>query len=166
MGRSIPLAERFWFHVNKTDSCWMWTGAKDRQGYGTIIIHGRRSKRIRAHRLSWIMAHGDIDPSVIVCHHCDTPSCVNPNHLFVGSKGDNNKDKVSKGRHAFGERHGMASLTKEQVEEIRSRCITYKPSGAARFKGVRPNSSRALAIEFGVSHVQIRRIVRGKGWIT
>jgi len=91
------VEERFWAKVDKTDSCWVWTGATLRRGYGQIRIPVKKAKQ--AHRLSWEIHNGPIPDGMLVCHKCDNPPCVNPAHLFLGTQSDNNKDCVRKGRH-------------------------------------------------------------------
>lgn len=76
--------------------CFLWIGAVDRKGYGLVR---RGHVNWRAHRLSWTLANGPIPAGMLVCHHCDTPSCVNPQHLFIGTHTDNEADKRKKGRH-------------------------------------------------------------------
>lgn len=95
--KSKSLAERFWLKVTKTDKCWTWIGNHDSKGYGRIYDLRTRTKRL-AHRVSWELANGLIPEGMAVCHHCDNPPCVRPEHLFLGTLDDNNKDRAAKGR--------------------------------------------------------------------
>src|ERR1700677_2197549 len=103
MGNIQPIYERFFEKVSKTKNCWLWTGSKDKKGYGRFRLG---NKLWNAHRVSWLLHMGDI-PKKLVLHNCpfgDNPSCVNPNHLFVGSHGDNAKDRESKRREYWAKR--------------------------------------------------------------
>lgn len=94
---NATCAARLWAKVVKTDGCWLWTGARDKRGYGSISLSGRGSGRVKAHRLSWFLAFGDpLDNHVL--HKCDTPACVRPDHLFLGSDLENMRDMAAKGR--------------------------------------------------------------------
>ena len=91
-----PLEERFWSNVEKGDDCWEWTGARLKQGYGVI---GNNYRQVRAHRVSWELANGPIPDGQVIRHMCDNKSCVNPDHLKVGTVCENNGDKT--GKHKF-----------------------------------------------------------------
>ncbi len=98
MPPSRPLIERFWEKVAKADGdgCWLWTGAiGKRWGYGTIKS-GVRTRS--AHRVAWELTNGPIPAGLCVCHRCDTPACVRPTHLFLGTAADNMRDMYTKGR--------------------------------------------------------------------
>jgi len=158
--KSISVSERFWKYVQKTDDngCWIWTGkSKTCFGYGLINLGGHNGKIEKAHRVSWILAYGNIPDGLFVCHHCDNPPCVRPDHLFLGTPADNNHDMQQKGRcdrvkRPKGERHWMAKLTNEQVLEIRAKYESDKPY------------LRQLGVQYGVSLQTIHRIVRRKNW--
>lgn len=96
----IPLKDRFWSKVVKTDTCWIWIGAgsTSKKGYGQIRLPGAKGRQTSAHRVSWILHRGEIPIGLDVLHKCDNPPCVNPDHLFLGTNQDNVNDKVSKGR--------------------------------------------------------------------
>ena len=91
------LPEFFWKRVKKTQICWIWTGRFDGVGYGIIQL-GRGEKRKGAHRASWELHYGKIPDGLMICHHCDNPSCVRPDHLFLGTQKDNLQDASRKGR--------------------------------------------------------------------
>jgi hypothetical protein len=116
-----PLIERFeerYIPIPES-GCWLWIGATTEDGgYGQI---SQDYRRMLAHRLSWELYNGPIPEGMNVLHHCDTPSCVNPKHLFLGTQLDNAKDCWSKNRHSFpiGELHPGSKLTEDQVKTIR-----------------------------------------------
>lgn len=93
-GGRRPAEDRFWEKVQKGDGCWEWRGVLQR-GYGILHVDGRA---IRAHRLSWELHNGPIPPSLYACHRCDNPKCVRPDHIFLGTHGDNMADAHQKGR--------------------------------------------------------------------
>jgi hypothetical protein len=120
--------------------CWLWLGPYGSLDYGQFTLRGRRYK---AHRYSWQVHRGDIPPGMHVLHRCDTPACVNPDHLFLGTQADNNADKVRKERHTGwgrghpilnGTKHPLAKLTDEDVLWIR--IDDRKPSLIAKDYGV------------------------------
>lgn len=90
--------ENLWKHVKKTETCWLWTGAKTISGYGCMRVNG---ENIVAHRVSWEILNGDIPNGLCVLHKCDVRPCIRPDHLFLGTRGDNARDAMSKGRHVF-----------------------------------------------------------------
>jgi hypothetical protein len=145
------LRERFgtfWTGEPNT-GCWLWTGFANSDGYGYIGIAA--SKPAKAHRVSWELHRGQIPSGVLVCHKCDTPSCVNPDHLFLGTDADNSKDRNQKLRLAYGKRHGTAKLDDAKAKEIR----TMIDDGI---------SERDVASRFGVSRGTVRAIKSQKTW--
>jgi hypothetical protein len=145
-----PIAKRFWSRVRKTSKCWIWTGTNlgEKKKYGVMRVGG---KSMRAHRISWVIHFGSIPSGMCVCHKCDNPVCVRPDHLFLGTDLDNVKDRDTKGRTAKGERGGNAKLTERQVAKIRKRLA----------KG---ELHREIAKAFGVGRSLIGYIARNQLW--
>lgn len=139
--------ERFWSKVKKSQGCWEWTAYVNPKGYGEVRFRGRARL---AHRVSWFLEHG-AEPTGLVCHHCDNPRCVNPEHLFVGTHADNTADMIAKGREPRGERGGHAKLTEADVLGIRRR---YQAG----------ERERTLAREFGVDAVTVNNLLSGSTW--
>lgn len=111
--------------INKTTGCWEWQGSK-RNGYGRMIIGSRTDgtrKTVSTHRLSYELHYGEIPQGMEICHKCDNPCCINPDHLFAGTRQDNVDDRERKGRNnpPKGEKHAKAKLTELDVLTIRKR---------------------------------------------
>lgn len=144
-----PVVDRLMARVDKTDTCWNWTGRSSAIfGYGLI---GVRDRMVPAHRASWVIHNGKITDGLWVLHKCDNPKCVNPDHLFLGTPKANSEDASLKGRIARGERSGTHKLTDDQVLEIRAR------SAAGETK-------ESLAQEFNVWCSCICKIVKRQRW--
>lgn len=142
----------FWSKVDKSPhpkDCWIWIAGRDKDGYGIFQIEG---SAVKAHRLSYQLANGSFDRKLLVLHSCDNPSCVNPDHLSLGSSLDNARDRSIKHRSAFGERSPLHKLTWSQVIDIRARYAT----GLIMQK--------TLAEEYGVHRDTISRIVCNEHW--
>ena len=143
--------ERFWEKVDrKSSGCWEWQAATDKDGYGIFTYQG---KMYKTHRLSIILDGHDIPSGMMVCHHCDNPGCVNPDHLYIGDAWSNMADKVERGR-AYcpqGEKHHHAKLTENDVRGVRA---------AVRFGF----NTKSVARIFGVRQEHVNKIVRGERW--
>jgi hypothetical protein len=143
--------ERFFKHVNKTETCWLWTGGCIK-GHGVFAYNG---KNIYAHRFSWLLAGNTIPEGMSILHAphiiCGHRNCVNPAHLRVGTIAENNHDRIADGTSykPRGTKNNTCVLNEEQVREIRRRCT---------------ENQRILAEEFGVSHVTISYIIHRKIW--
>jgi hypothetical protein len=149
------LDSRFWSKVavsNNPDECWEWQKGKSHDGYGYISIGGRKGKRTYAHRIAWEFKNGTIPSGLFVLHSCDNPACCNPKHLFLGTRQDNSKDKVNKGRQAKGENNGAHKLNEGDVLYIRERYSR----GDIRITD--------LANELGLGRTHVRDIVHRKTW--
>ena len=147
MGRPMgpPLRERFESKIQKSDGCWLWLAS-------TINGYGQFGKGLRAHRVSYSLYRGEIPDGMCVLHKCDVPLCVNPDHLFLGTRIENNEDKVRKGRgrcgKSAGEKNGWSLLTNQQASFIRA--------------DKRP--AKIIAPEYGVHFSTVYRIRQGKAY--
>ena len=114
--------ERFFgqSQLNRSDECLALVTVLRAQGLWSKFHFGARNKYILAHRFSYLSSYHGFLPDKLICHTCDTPSCVNPNHLYAGPSADNSRDMAERGRGTCGERNHHAKLTREQVEEIRA----------------------------------------------
>lgn len=154
MFRQTP--ERFWSRAipEPNSGCWLWCGSVNRRGYGKAHLGHEQL----AHRVAWKLSGGAIPRGAHVLHRCDTPSCVNPSHLFVGTHADNMRDKVAKGRQArfAGSDHPSAKLSVESVREIRAAVLPRN-----RWS---PSLRRQLAAKFGVSESAIKQVRSRRSW--
>lgn len=141
--------ERFYQRVQKTNYCWIWEGYKSPAGYGVVTIYGEQHQ---THRLSWMFECGPIPKGMIIMHTCDNPSCVNPDHLKLGTQRDNMHDMWDKGRgnpgHLCGEESPPSKLTDVDVIKIRLSNELIK----------------VLAKKFGVSTSTVCDIQKGRIW--
>lgn len=133
-GHRGNLRERLEKHTRKTDGCWLWTGAKDKRGYGRMFI--APGKYALAHRVAWMLANGrEIPPWQYILHSCDMPPCVNPAHLRQGTAAENTKDCIERGRFRANGR-----LTAEQVVLLREMRETgHRLSDLANLFGISAN---------------------------
>jgi hypothetical protein len=159
-----PIAARLVAKLAPADNgCWLWTGCKNEDGYGTAFIDGKGRK---VHREMYARFNGPFPPGMFVCHHCDTPSCGNPAHLFAGTARDNMRDMVAKGRAVCitseqahfraghsprGEATAAAKLTEDDVREI----VRLRRSGIG---------STAIGKQYGVNRTTIQRLLNGQTW--
>lgn len=159
-----PL-ERFMSRINKTDTCWLWQGYTDDKGYGLFWYN---DANWLTHRFSYHFLVGPIPKGLYACHNCpikDNPSCVNPEHLYLGTAQDNSIDAILKGQSPFGDRNGSrthpesrprgdahptASLTEDKIEKIREFCLTSNLT------------QQEMAKQLGVAKSTIWRILHHK----
>lgn len=160
-----PLAERFWPKVEKTDGCWIWTGARHEGGYGVIGKGGKSAGLIRAHRAAWELTNGPIPDGLYACHRCDNRACVRPDHLFLGTAKENSQDMVRKGRVASGDRSGPRNHRASYVGERASQSkLTWAQVDEIRARLKMGEKQRDLSKAFGVAQGQISAIGSGKRW--
>ena len=148
---------RFWSKVSMGDGCWEWTAGRFNVGYGQFHI---KAYPFGAHVVSWTLVNGQVPPGLCVLHKCDNRPCVRPDHLFLGTKGDNARDMAAKGRcpvqtdpaRMRGERHPKARLTSADVAEIRRNYA----AGAA--------TQHEIARAYGMSRGAICSLLAGRNW--
>lgn len=133
------------YQRSEKTGCWLWTGASGGRGYGAFSLGGRSHT---ASRVSWMLYRGEIPEGLIVCHKCDVPLCVNPDHLFLGTDKDNTDDCRSKNRMPMGEKCVSSKIKETDVIEIRSSSIPQ----------------RQLAKKFGICVAHVNRIKKGRRW--
>jgi hypothetical protein len=162
------LEERFWSKVDTSGECWEWTGTNAGQGYGQIR---HNKQKYLAHRLSWQIHHGPIPEGLLVCHHCDNPPCVNPDHLFLGTVRENYLDAFRKGRTKQpcpetgrlasamhperlprGTSHPFARFTEYDIRKIRA------------LHALGATSKRRIAEQYNTSPSVIRAIIARTAW--
>jgi hypothetical protein len=149
------LSARFWNKVSRSpDGCWEWTGYVEPGGYGRVALPFVQGRVERAHRVSWILANGQIDEGLYVLHHCDNRKCVRPSHLFLGTYADNNRDMRVKGRAApvCGLKNPRARLTDAQVRGIRKE------------RDERGESYSVLGARYGITATHCCAIVKRAAW--
>jgi len=140
------IIERFESKINKDSLCWIWKGNYFRYGYGYLNVAG---KNISANRISWMLHNEKTPGKYFVCHKCDNPQCVNPDHLYLGSPQDNSDDMKKRNRSLRGELCPASKLSNDDVEQIKKR---HKNG----------EYQRLLAKEFGVTREHLNKIINGK----
>lgn len=165
LAKTNPDASRLIAKVSlDSGDCWQWTGTRNNKGYGALFFRG---KVWRAHRVSYTIFCGEIPEGLLVCHHCDNPSCVNPSHLFLGHATTNMKDMVRKGR-------AKSIITSEQTHFKAGRAPRGQEASGHKISeqeaeevidlstnGVRTS---VIAKDRGVDRTAIQQLLRGKTW--
>ena len=140
------MEDRFWDKVDKTETCWLWTGCKNSHGYGQIKVSGQMQ---HAHRVSWILSGNTIPEGHVIRHKCRSKNCVNPEHLETGTHAENMADMIRDGTSLRGVKNPKVKLTEEQVRQIRARA---------------GETQRLLAEEYGVKPHTISQIINRTTW--
>ncbi len=154
-GHPIPIEERFWSKVDKSNECWIWMGSlastrRGHKGYGNFTI--AKGKSALAHRFAYELTYGPIPKGMYICHRCNDSHCVNPEHLYVGTPQDNVNDREVAGHSAKGARVAGSKLIESQVREIREK---YNRGGV---------TFSELADEYGVRSSSIYQVIKRLSW--
>ncbi len=144
MGRKAQTVEGLLQHTQQVDHCLVWTGCKDKDGYGLTSISG---KKMPAHRAMMLLLGKDVG-SDYVLHTCSNRDCINPEHLYIGTQKQNVQDQIDAGTFVRGSKNGKALLDEYSVEHIRRSTF----------------SNKALANYYGVSYYTIWDVRKGKSW--
>lgn len=147
--RRPPLEERFWSRVDRSEGCWLWRGHINHDGYGRLPVGDPgRSRMIMAHRLALFLDGREVPPGMVTRHKCNTPACVRPDHLEIGTQAENVGDTVQSGHVPRGEDAHNAVLTEAAVVDIRT---SLEPS-------------HVLAARYGISVKTLHHVRAGKRW--
>ena len=151
---SVSILKRFWDNIHICpDGCWRWTGYKHK-GYGQLRSHYREGPVLRAHQFSYMIHKGNYEKGLYICHTCDNPSCVNPDHLYAGTHSQNMNDMHRRGRGGWQFNKGNRHAAKLTPEESREAC-------AMRTLGMRCSD---IGLHFGVTGACISTATRKLGW--
>lgn len=143
---------RFWNNVAKKniDECWNWIGTLNDSGYGKFCI---KHQMKYADRVSYYLHYGSYDPKLFVCHKCDNPQCVNPNHLFLGTSKDNMQDAKNKCRTCIGSKNATSVLNESLVHNLIKDILIGKY-----------NNLNQICKEYQLSETAIKNILNGNTW--
>jgi hypothetical protein len=155
------IDDAFFRFFSKEPGCWLWTGPVNRDGYGRVSYRGHR---VLAHRFSWEHHNQEIPAGLDALHHCDTPACVNPSHLFLGTPRDNNADMRAKRRHAHGPRHHWYGLSKRGTASASAKLTEAAVRQLRNMYEDKSIRTVDIAASFGISGSTVTKIAIGESW--
>lgn len=156
----VPIEERFWSKVDKSECCWLWTAGRT---FSYVDAEGEQ-KTVHPKKFAYELEYGPIEPPLLVLYRCDNVACIRPTHLYTGTRKKDFVDRLRRDLVVRGEENGKAKLTEMQVKEILVKYALGEIAGRRHGRVRQPYSMHTLAAEYNVCFSTIGMVVRRQNW--